>query len=140
MCQSGDISMMKNLPHSCQGRVYRSTLGARCVYRGERQRHYCGWGCAECCGQEQLRCDGGSVTSTVEAPDRCNATVVCKSSMRCCSSTAVDSSPCMRVAPTRLSSGPTRAVGTKKKSMTPSLLHERHLWRAMYCKSMVISK
>ena len=97
-------------------------------------------GFSEGCGQEQLLCDGGSVASTVEAPDRCNATVVCKSSMRCCSSTAVDSSPCMRVAPTRLSSGPTRAVGTKKKSMTPSLLHERHLWRAMYCKSMVISK
>ena len=38
-----------------------------------------------------------------------------------------------------LSSGPTRAVGTEKKGMTPSLLHEHHLWRAMDCKSMVIS-
>ena len=43
MWQSGDISVMKNLPHSCQGCVYSSTLGARCVYRGERQRHR-GWG------------------------------------------------------------------------------------------------
>ena len=34
----------ENLSHSCQGRVYSSTLGARCVYRGERQRHYGGWG------------------------------------------------------------------------------------------------
>ena len=44
MWQSGDISVMKNLPHSYQGRVYSSTLGARCVCRGERQRHYGGWG------------------------------------------------------------------------------------------------
>ena len=44
MWQSGDISVMKNLPHSCQGHLYSSTLGARYVYRGERQRHYGGWG------------------------------------------------------------------------------------------------
>ena len=42
MWQMGDMSVMKNLYHSCQGRVYSSTLGARCVYRGERQRHYGG--------------------------------------------------------------------------------------------------
>ena len=76
MWQSGDISVMKNLPPSCQGRVYSNTLGARCVYHGERQRHYGRWGCAECCGQEQLLRGGGSVTSTVEAPDRCNAIAV----------------------------------------------------------------
>ena len=72
-------------------------------------------GYAECCGQEQLLCDGVSVASTVEAPDWCNASSVCKSSMLCCCSTAVDSSPCMRVVPILLSSGPTRGVGTEKK-------------------------
>ena len=40
MWQMGDMSVMKNLYHSCQGRVYSSTLGARWVYSGERQRHY----------------------------------------------------------------------------------------------------
>ena len=52
-------------------------------------------GYAECCGQEKLLCDGGSVASTVESPDWCNASAVCKASMLCCCSTAVDSSPCM---------------------------------------------
>ena len=27
----------------------------------------------------------------------------------------------------------------KEVSVIPNLLHERHLWRPMYCKSMVIS-
>ena len=53
MWQRGDISVMENLPHSCQGLVYSSTFGARCVYRGGRQRHYVGAGtvvgCAESC-------------------------------------------------------------------------------------------
>ena len=82
-------------------------------------------GYAECCGQEQLLCVGGSVASTVESPDWCNAYAVCKSSMLCCCSTAVDSSPCMRVAPIRLSSGPRRAAGTEKNPSS----QERHLWR-----------
>ena len=56
-------------------------------------------GYVECCGQEQLLCDGGSVASTVESPGWCNASAVCKSSMLCCCSTAVANSPCMRVAP-----------------------------------------
>ena len=139
MWRRGDISVMKNLPPSCRRRVYSNARGARCLYRGERQRHYGGWGMLNAVVQKQLLCDGGSVLSTVVSPDWCNASAVCKSSMLCCCSTAVDSSPCMRVAPILLSSGPTRAVGTEKKSMTPSLLHERHLWRAMCCKSMVIS-
>ena len=38
------MSVKKFLPHSCPGRVYSSTLGAKCMYRGDRQRHYGGWG------------------------------------------------------------------------------------------------
>ena len=34
-----------------------------------------------------------------------------------------------------------RAVRTAKKiSVIPNLLHERHLWRVMYSKAMVMSK
>ena len=99
------------------------------------------WGCAECCGQEQLLCDCGSVTSTVAAPVRCNDTAVCKSSMLCRCSTAVDSSPCMSVAPI-LEVVDQRVLMARKKevSVTANLLHERHLSLVMFCKSMVISK
>ena len=88
----------KNSDHSCQGRSYSSTLGARCVCSGERQRYYGGrwnswWGCAECCVQEQLRCDCGTVTSTVEAPTGVCATAESKSDTLCCSSTSVDHNP-----------------------------------------------
>ena len=43
MWRSGDISVM-NLPNSCRGRVYSSTLRAWCMYYRERQRLYGGWG------------------------------------------------------------------------------------------------
>ena len=90
--------MMKNLPHSCQGRVYSSTLGARCVYRGERQRHYDG---RRIIGEGVLNAVwSGAATlwlwvSDIDSrsSDRCNVTAVGKSSMLCCSSTAVDTSP-----------------------------------------------
>ena len=76
-----------------------------------------------------------------KSSDRCNATAVGKSSMLCCSSTAVDSSPVICAWQLYFKvSEPTRAAGMEKKaSMLPNLLHLRHLWRAMYCKSMVIS-
>ena len=63
---------MKNLPHSCRGRVYSSTLGAGCVYQRERQRHYGGWGVLNAVVRS-------SYFATVEAPDWCYATAVCKS-------------------------------------------------------------
>ena len=100
----------------------------------------CRVGYVECCGQEQLLCDGGSVASTVESPGWCDASAVCKSSMLCCSSTAVANSPCMRVSPILQVMDQRVLSARKKKGMTLSLLHERHLWRAMDCKSMVISK
>ena len=34
--------MMQISDQSCQGRLYSSTLGARCLYSGERQRSYGG--------------------------------------------------------------------------------------------------
>ena len=46
MWQRGDMSVMKNLSHSWEGRVYSSTLGARYVYHGERLRHYGGRWCS----------------------------------------------------------------------------------------------
>ena len=140
MWRRGDISVMKNLPPSCRRRVYSSARGARCLYRGDRQRHYGAWGVLNAVVQEQLLCDGGSVLSTVESPGWCNASAVCKSSMLCCCSTAVANSPCMRVAPILQVVDQRVLSARKKKGMTPSLLHERHLWRAMDCKSMVISK
>ena len=139
MWRRGYISAMKNLPPSCRRRVYSNARGARCLYRGERQRHYGGWGMLNAVVQKQLLCDGGSVLSTVVSPDWCNASAVCKSSMLCCCSTAVANSPCMRVAPILQVVDPRVLSARKKKGMTPSLLHERHLWRAMDCKSMVIS-
>ena len=140
MWRRGDISVMKNLPPSCRRRVYSNARRARCLNRGDRQRHYGGWGMLNAVVQEQLLCDGGSVASTVESPGWCDASVVCKSSMLCCSSTAVANSPCMRVAPILQVVDQRVLSARKKKGMTQSLLHERHLWRAMDCKSMVISK
>ena len=139
MWRSGDTFVKTLLPHSCQGRVYSSTLGARCLYRGDRQRHYGGWGMLNAMVQEQLLCDGGSVLSTVVSPDWCNASAVCKSSMLCCCSTAVANSPCMRVARILQVVDQRVLSARKKKGMTRSLLHERYLWRAMDCKSMAIS-
>ena len=87
-------------------------------------------GYAERCGQEQLLCVGGSVASIVESPDWCNAYVVCKPSVLCCCSTAVDSSPCMRVAPILLSSGPTRAAVTEKIRDPKSAIYGGHVLQA----------
>ena len=138
MWRRGDISVMKNLPPSCRRRVYSN---ARSEVPVPRRPAAPLWrvGYVECCGQEQLLCDGGSVASTVESPGWCNASAVCKSSMLCCCSTAVANSPCMRVAPILQVVDQRVLSARKKKGMTPSLLHERHLWRAMDCKSMVIS-
>ena len=94
-------------------------------------------GYVECCGQEQLLCDGGSVVSTVDSPGWCIASAVCKSSMLCCC-TAVANSPCMRVSPILQVVDQRVLSARKKKGMTPSLLHERHLWRAMDCKSCLL--
>ena len=99
------------------------------------------WGCAECCGQEQLLCDCGSVTSTVEAPT--GAMLLLCARQVCCAAVVLQWAVVLVYARDTytLSSGPKRAAGTGKKkvSVIPSLLHERHLWRAMYCKPMVIS-
>ena len=53
--------------------VYSSTLGARCMYCLERQRHYGGWGVLNAVVKSIY-------FATVEAPDWCYATAVC----HCC--------------------------------------------------------
>ena len=139
MWRRGDISVMKKSPSFApRTRVQQCARGEVPVPRRPAAPLWL-VGDVECCGQEQLLCDGGSVASTVESPGWCNASAVCKSSMLCCCSTAVANSPCMRVAPI-LQVVDQRVLSARKKSMTPRLLHERHLWRAMDCKSMVISK
>ena len=135
MWRSGDTFVKKILPHSRQGRVYSSTLGASVPRRPAAPLWRVGY--VECCGQEQLLCDGGSVASTVESLDWCNASAVCRSSMLCCCSTAVANSPCMRVAPV-LQVVDQRVLSARKKRYDPKFV-VRHLWRAMDCKSMVIS-
>ena len=129
MWRRGDISVMKNLPPSCRRRVYSN---ARSEVPVPRRPAAPLWrvGYAECCDQEQLLCVGGSVASTVESPDWCNSYAVCKSSMLCCCSTAVDSIPCMRVASIRLSSGPTRAAGTEKVRDPKSAIYGGHVLQA----------
>ena len=69
----GRYSRDENLPHSCRGRVYSSTLGAWCMYYRERQRHYGGWGVLNAVV-------GSSDFVIVGAPDWCYATAVC----HCC--------------------------------------------------------
>ena len=59
--------------------------------------------------------------------------------LRCCG-TEVDSSPWMRVAPIlQVVDQRVPSARKKKVSVTPNLLHERHLWRFMYCKVMAMS-
>ena len=141
MWRRGDISVMKKSPSFApRTRVQQCARGEVPVPRRPAAPL---WrvGYVECCGQEQLLCDGGSVASTVESPGWCNASAVCNSSMLCSCSTAVANSHCMHVAPI-LQVVDQRVLSPRKKKegMAPSLLHERRLWRAMDCKSMVISK
>ena len=126
-----------NLPHSCRGRVYSSTLGAWCMYCRERQRHYGGWGVLNAVVRSSY-CD--STSSRLELC-QCCVPLLCASEV-CCAVVVLLSTAVVLVYArgTYALSKCTNACSEKKSIRDPNLLHERHLWRVMYCMAMVMSR
>ena len=94
-------------------------------------------------GQEQLRCGCGTVTHR-QWKLRKVYVLLLRASQACCAVVVLRWTIILGYArdtyTLRKWTNACCRHGKKKLSVIPNLLHERQVWRAMYCRSMVISK